>query len=447
MFKHQYIKDKNFLLLFTGTLVSGFGSRIYGFGISLFLLDLTGLATSMSTYISIWTFVVFIVSPIAATFTDRWKRKARVLYLTDYGRGIVYALSGVGVYYFNNIGNTDMVLTTIYVLLVLIALQTAFFSPASSALLPQLVHEDELVSASSLFQLTRSAQNIAGMAIGAFLYVEFGIVILILINAASFILSGFSEMFIKYSKALNQHKLDETAYQEVEVDKDNNKIMYYTKQVYSDLSDSVKYIFTKGNPIRSIIFIIILSLLLVEPYFSIGVPYLIKEYLHFMKLLPDYILAISSSATSIGLIVMSIVIAAYIGTKLGIQQLLKISGFTYVIIVIGYFLTIKFYDDLIINENTFLLLFVGFNFISGLASALINAPINASISKYVDPNKLGKVVTLMDSFGGIILPISLMGAGFIIDYLSIYIVIYTLIVGMCIMTLIIFKDRNLAKLK
>lgn len=446
MFKQQYIKDKNFILLFVGTLVSGFGSRVYGFGISLFLLDLTGLATSMSTYISIWTFVVFIVSPIAATFTDRWKKKVRVLYLTDYGRGIVYFLSGVGVYYFNSIGNTDMVLATIYSLLVLIAIQTAFFSPASSAILPQLVDENELVSASSLFQLTRSAQNIAGMAVGAFLYVEFGIVILILINSISFLISGFSEMFIRYEKAKNQDKLDKTAYEEIEIDQ-NSKLNHYTKQVYNDLKDSIKYIFTKGNPIKSIIFIIVLSLLLVEPYFSVGVPYLIKEYLTFMKLLPDYILAISNSATSIGLIIMSIIVASYIGTKLSIHQLLKIAGLTYVTIVFGYFFTIKFYDDSIINENMFLILFIGINFIAGLTSALINAPLNASISKYVDPNKLGKVVTLMDSFGGVIMPISFMAAGFLIDYASVYIVMYAMIVGMILMTIIIFKDKNIGQLK
>ena len=192
MFKQEYIKDKNFLLLFFGSLVSGIGSRIYGFGVSLFLLDLTGLATSMATYISIWTFVMFILSPIAATFTDRWKQKVRVLYLTDFGRGIVYFITGISVSYFNSIGNTDLVLTTIYVLLVFIAVQTAFFAPASSALLPQIVPEDELVSASSLFQLTRSLQNIAGLALGAFIYGTYGIVVLIMINAVSFILSAIS---------------------------------------------------------------------------------------------------------------------------------------------------------------------------------------------------------------------------------------------------------------
>jgi MFS family permease len=186
---------------------------------------------------------------------------------------------------------------------------------------------------------------------------------------------------------------------------------------------------------------------MVEPYFSVGVPYIIKEYLTFMKLLPDYILAISNSATSVGLILMSIIIAAYIGKKYSIHQLLKIACFVYIIISIGYFLSIRFYDDSIINESTFLIVFIGINFIAGLSSALINAPLNAAISKYVDPNQLGKVVTLMDSVGGVIMPLSLIAAGFIIDYISVYIVIYLLIIGMFLMTFVIFKDKYIGLLE
>ena len=61
MFKNDFMQDKNFLLLFFGNLVSGVGSRIHGFGIALFLLDLTGEASDMARYISIWAFVIFIM--------------------------------------------------------------------------------------------------------------------------------------------------------------------------------------------------------------------------------------------------------------------------------------------------------------------------------------------------------------------------------------------------
>ncbi|QMS85210.1 MFS transporter [Candidatus Xianfuyuplasma coldseepsis] len=444
MFKHNYIKDKNFLLYFFGVLVSGAGSRIYGFGISLYLLDLTGLATSMSTYISIWTFIVFIVSPVAATFTDRWQNKVRVLYLTDYGRGIVYTLIGIGVYYFDQQGNTDMVLVTIYSLLALIAVQTAFFSPASSALLPQVVHADELVSASSLFQMTRSIQNIIGLAFGAVLYVQFGIVILIFINAISFILSAFSEMFIRYDVAKNQDRLDATAYQEIEVN--GNKTKHYAKQVFTDLKEATIYIFKEAKPIAAIVYIIVISLALVEPWFSIGVPYLIKEYLGFVQYTADYILATIKLAEAIGLISMSLIVAV-IASKFTIHQLLKFGGAAYVVISTLYIILIRIYDVAIIEEQLFIILFISLNFIAGLVSASFNAPLNAAISRYIDPNKLGKVVTLMDSFGGILFPFAALIAGPIIDHFSVYYVGVAMVVGIIIMSIIIFNNKYIRELQ
>ncbi|KFZ26063.1 MAG: 2-acyl-glycerophospho-ethanolamine acyltransferase [Candidatus Izimaplasma bacterium HR2] len=445
MFKQQYIKDKNFILLFFGSLVSGIGSRMYGFGISLYLLDLTGLATSMATYIAIWTFVIFVLSPIAATFTDRWKKKVRVLYITDFGRGIIYFITGISVYYFNDIGNSDLVLTTIYGLLIFIAVQTAFFSPASSALIPQIVPSDELVSASSLFQLTRSLQTFAGLALGAFLYANYGIVILIIINAISFIFSGISEMFIKYDTAMNQDRLNESAYEEEEIII-GNKLIYYCKRIYSDLKEAAIYIFRDAKPIAAVVYIIVISLTMADPYFSLGVPYIIKEYLTFENFDSNYILAMSESALSIGIMIMSFIVAASLGAKLKIHQLLKIAGILFLIIAVSYLALIKLFDYNIIEENTFLVLFIGANFIFGLTNALLNAPLNAAITKYVDPNKIGKVVTMMDSFGGILLPFTLLLSGVLIDNVSVYIVVYSLIIAIILINLIIFTNKYLKEL-
>jgi MFS family permease len=446
MLKHNYIRDKNFILFFIGTLVSNVGSRMYGFAMSLFLLDMTGLATSMSTYISIWTFIVFVVAPVAATFTDRWKRKVRVLYMTDFGRGLVYTIIALGVYYFDQQGNTSMVLATIYSMLTLIAVQSAFFSPASSALLPQIVSAEELVSASSLFQMTRSAINVLGLLFGAILYVELGIVVLIIVNAASFVLSGFSEMFIRIDVAKNQDRLDASAYNDEDTVHHKNKMVHYMKRVYLDLREATIYIFKEAKPIAAIVFIIIISLGFVEPWFSVGVPYLIKQYLSFVRFGADYILASIKFAEAAGMILMSFIVA-FIASKFTIHQLLKFGVASYVVIGILYVSSIYMYDVSWINEITYLLIFITINFIAGLISASFNAPLNAAISKYIDPNKLGKVVTLMDSFGGILLPFSVMISGLVIDHLSIYFVALAMVIGMVTMTFIIFKNKYIKELQ
>jgi MFS family permease len=92
-------------------------------------------------------------------------------------------------------------------------------------------------------------------------------------------------------------------------------------------------------------------------------------------------------------------------------------------------------------------LFIGTNFIAGMTSALINAPLNASISKFVDPNKIGKVVTMMDSFGGILMPFAILLSGVLIDTVSVYVVLYSMIIGVLLMSLIMFKNKHIKELK
>jgi len=443
MIKQKFMRDKNFVLLFFGNLVSGVGSRIHGFGISLFLLDLTRQASSMANYIALWTFIIFIMGPIAATFTDRWIRKVRVLYMTDFGRGIFYTLGAVGVYYFNSMGNDTLVLVTIYTMLSFIAIQTAFFSPAVTSLIPQLVEKDELVSASSIMQITRSIQNIAGLFLGALLYINFGIVILMLINASSFILSGISEIFIDNSNPKNADRLTNGDVEEVV--HSNNKFKNISIQVITDIKDALRYIFIEAKPILMVTLIILISSTLVGPWFSIGVPYMIKEHFSFTLFEPEYILASSQFIESVGVILSSLVVAQ-LASKFKIYQLFRFGGTAFAIIGLSYYFIIKNYDTNHVTESTFLIVFVGINFIAGMVNAVINAPLQASMQKYIDPNKIGKVVMIIDSIGGILFPVTAIIAGYLIDFHSMYYPIIMMITAMFLMTLISFRSKEIKKL-
>lgn len=433
MFKSNFIKDKNYLLLFFGNLVSGVGSRVYGFGISLFLLDLTGKASSTAIYFAVWSIVIFIFGPIASTFTDRWVKKARILYLMDYGRGFFYALIalivGIGLRY----GNIDLVLYTIYIAVFLIGIQTAFFGPAVTALVPQIVKKDELVSASSIMQITRSIQNIAGLLFGALLYVQFGIIILMLINSASFILSAISEMFIKIDYKESLHKEEKTIIKDI------------PNRIFNDLKGAVIYLVHKGKPILMITLIILISATLVSPWFSIGVPYMFKEYFNFNNFTPEYILASSEFVESMGVILMSLIVAQ-IAARFKIYQLIRIGGILFITIGILYYLVVKGFDNSIIAENSFIIMYIGLNFCAGMINATINAPLNASLQKYIEPNMIGKVSTLIDSFGGVLYPITALITGYLLDNIGLYQPLIVMVFAMVLITFVAFRSKELKKL-
>jgi|GEM_PF-647883 len=449
MFKHKYIKDNNFILLFFGNLVSGVGSRIWGFGISLFLLDLTGKATVTATYLSIWSFLLFFLGPIAATFTDRWRKKAKVMYLTDFGRGIIYiAVALVTAFLLTLANNQTYILITIYTALVLIAAQTAFFAPAVSALIPQIVDKEELVSASSIMQITRSLQNIAGLLFGALLYLKFGIVVLMLLNGISFIFSGISEIFIRFKVAKNQDRLNEIKSVSLMDGATESKktIGMVLNNIYADIKDALSYIFHDSKPVFMVMMIILVSSTLSGPWFNIGVPYMIKQYFTYDGVIePEYLLALSQLFESIGVILVSFVVSA-IASKFKIFQLFRIGGLLFVALGLLYYMIIRSFDSRLITINMFIILFIGTNFIAGSVNATVNAPLEASIQKYVDPNKIGKVMMLIDSFGGILYPITALFAGFMIDNYSMYYPMFMMIGAMLIITIIAFRSKELKKL-
>ncbi|MFW5794274.1 MAG: MFS transporter [Bacillota bacterium] len=440
MLKSKFIKDKNYLLLFFGNLVSGVGSRVYGFGISLFLLDLTRQASATAIYIAVWTIITFIVAPIAATFTDRFKYKAKVLYLTDFGRGICYTVTALILMLAMRVTNNFSVIQLIiYIAVFFIAIQSAFFSPAVNALTPQIVDKDELVSASSIMQITNSVQNLAGLFFGALLYVHFGIIIMIFINAASFILSGISELFIN----IKEEDLEGTY--ETRNKDERLTITAIQKRVYNDLKGAVQYLFSQGKPILMVMVIILISATLVTPWFSIGVPYMFKEYFNFTIFEPEYILASTNFIESVGIILMSLIVAQ-IAFRFKIFQILRFAVIAFFFLGIINLVVIRSYDFNLITQNSFIYLYLIFTFIAGLINATVNAPLNASMYKYIDKKEIGKVSTLVNSFGGLFYPITAIAAGYMIDYVDFYIPLYICIFAMFLMAIVIMRSKQLKKL-
>lgn len=82
---------------------------------------------------------------------------------------------------------------------VMISLMNGLFEPATRGMLPQLVEKDELIRSNSSVATARSAAVLMGPVIGALLYANLGITIIFFVNGISFLLSGMSEMMIRYT--------------------------------------------------------------------------------------------------------------------------------------------------------------------------------------------------------------------------------------------------------
>jgi MFS family permease len=188
-----------------------------------------------------------------------------------------------------------------------------------------------------------------------------------------------------------------------------------------------------------------LSATLVSPWFSIGVPYMFKEYFNFTTFEPEYILASSNFIESVGVILMSLVVAQ-IAFKFKIFQILKFGGILFFVLGIMNLLIIKSFDSQAITQNAFIYLFLIFSFMAGMINAVVNAPINATLFKYIDKKMIGKVSTLINSIGGIFYPITAIIAGYLIDYVNFYLPLYVCLVALLLITLVVTRSKQLRKL-
>ncbi|MDP4143548.1 MAG: MFS transporter [Bacillota bacterium] len=179
----------NFILLISGRFISDLGSAIFGFALSLYVLDFTNSAAAFSLVLSFSIIPNMFVSIIAGSFVDKHDKKKTIV-VTD-------ILSGIAVLIFMcifHLSPKSIILFIFYK--IILAVTQSFFGLAISTSIPNIVGEENTPRANSIFSSVGSLINILGPVIGAIAYKTIGLQYIFLIDGISFILSGISEIFL-----------------------------------------------------------------------------------------------------------------------------------------------------------------------------------------------------------------------------------------------------------
>ncbi len=182
--------NRSFILLFSGKIISMLGDQIYAFALSWFILDFTKSSLTMSLFLVINTLVGAIISPFGGGIADRVNRK-NILIWMDVIRGIVVVLAAALLYY------QLIQIWMLYICAIILAICGSLFAPAASAIIPNVVEENQLSQATSMDQFVGSFCMIAGMLISGLLYNLIGITAIFLLNAVSYFSSGILEANLK----------------------------------------------------------------------------------------------------------------------------------------------------------------------------------------------------------------------------------------------------------
>lgn len=280
------MKNKNFIIIVIGQIISLFGNAIQRFSMSLYLLEFTGSAATFANILAISTIPYILFAPIAGMLSDKVNRKKIMVYL-DFFCSIL-----IGIYAFILLQGRDHELIVATVMFVLSICYT-LYGPAVTAAIPQVVEEDKLTSANGIINQVGSIVNFVGPIFAGVLYGLVGIKAIVIINAISFLLSAIMELFLEIPDVAKKESENEEDVKEEKIFS-----LAFIKNSFIDMKNSFIYLKKEKKIILGIIASYALCNIFLVPILSIIAPYFINIFLG----LPSQVYGIVEGICVLGMI-------------------------------------------------------------------------------------------------------------------------------------------------
>lgn len=163
--KTAFWHNKNFVLLWGGSLISNFGYQMYIIAVPLLIYDLSRSALAMSMMRAIEFLPNIFIGILAGVFVDRFNRK-RMMQWTSGIR--VAAMAGIVFLLVSD----DLSLWGLYILGFILSVASYTFGNAHHAVLPQIVTKEELTSANAKLSFINTLIQTVGPGVaGTFLII------------------------------------------------------------------------------------------------------------------------------------------------------------------------------------------------------------------------------------------------------------------------------------
>lgn len=183
------MKNKNFIIVVIGQIISLFGNAIQRFCMSLYILDLTGSAAIFSRILAISIIPYILFAPLAGLLADTVNRKKIMVYLDLFSTVLMAIYGSILI---SGRDNTIIVGSVMFTLSIIYTL----YSPSVTASIPQIVEKDKLASANGIIQQVAAVVNLVGPIVAGLLYSFVGIKTIVIINAISFLIAAILEIFL-----------------------------------------------------------------------------------------------------------------------------------------------------------------------------------------------------------------------------------------------------------
>ena len=388
LWKRLFI-NRDYGLLLLGRLVSQIGDGIYYFALTWLILDLTDSGAVLGSLLMAASLPGILLTPFAGVIIDAVSRKL-IIVGADLVRGLLILALAL-IYY-----SGQMTLSILYGATVLLSLCGVVFGPAISATVPNLVRKEELVQANARDSFSMSATGILGPIMGAALLGAAGYVGVFIITGISFILSGISEMFIRFPK---QERQTPAAAEPCSP----------ARQFILNFKAGFAYIWNNVGLRTVILFAVILNFM-ANPLFSVVFPYFAKEVL---KMEAGHY-GLTQSSFPAGVMAGTLLVGA-LAQRLSKHRLLSWAiigqGFLALLMsIIGFpMVHLNMSPLAILISIAVPMLFLG------ILNVQVNVPLNVLLQETVPDHYRGRVFGLVGSLVQMLVPISMALAGVLVD--------------------------------
>ncbi len=187
--------NRSFALLWTGQTISRLGDSLYGVALAWWVLRTTGSATAMGIVLICADIPMLLLLLFGGIMVDRLPR-IRVMLSSDLLRGCVVGLIALLAFL------QALQLWEICVMSAVFGAVQAFFYPAYTAIIPDLVQAELLPSANSLRSISATATRLVGPALAAALIASGGTALAFALDGVSFALSALCLLALPRLSAL-----------------------------------------------------------------------------------------------------------------------------------------------------------------------------------------------------------------------------------------------------
>ncbi len=180
----QPLAQRDYALLTFGSVVSLLGDGFFNVALAWQVYEISNVPTALALVGLAWTLPLILFLLLGGVFTDRYDRRWLMIG-ADLMRAAAVGLLGL-------LSVTGVIeLWHVIALIAFVGLGDAFFNPASTAIVPDLLPEEQLPQANALQGLLRPLMfRLAGPALGGFTVALLGAGSAFLVDAASFLVSA-----------------------------------------------------------------------------------------------------------------------------------------------------------------------------------------------------------------------------------------------------------------